>query len=293
MFIFMMKKYMRFSCTQATRIAQTAPTRRLVSAISSVAIAFSSGAIAFSGNAPGLLAESLSSESLTGRSTELALNASDASAIASRGYGLDFPADIGAPQRTVGAGTRGGPESCLPGEKALPLSLMPTTNADSGTTVSSNPAFFFYVPKTTAKTGEFLLVDDAWDEVYITEFELPRAPGVIKVSLPKTVELEVGREYKWQFMIVCNQEDRSADRFVLGKLEREQLSPEMEATLEEEPNPIERAKLYARAKIWYEALTQVASARSQYPGAWEELLRSAGLGAIATEPIADCCTPEN
>lgn len=258
-----------------------------------LASAISSAAIVFSGNPRLLLAESVSSES-AGSPTELALDSPPASAIASRGYGLDFPTDIGAPQRTIGAGTRTGSESnCLAAEKALPLSLMPTTNAHPGTTISSNPAFFFYIPETTAEIGEFLLVDDGWDEVYITEFQLPRAPGVIKVSLPKTVELEVGREYKWQFMIVCDRFDRSADRFVLGKLEREQLSPEMEARLELEPNPIERAKLYARAKIWYEALTQVASARSQYPGAWEELLRSAGLGAIASEPLAECCTPEN
>ena len=264
--------------------------KKYLRTLAALASAISSAAIVFSGNPRELLAESLSSESV-GSPTELALESLQASEIASRGYGLDFPADIGAPQRTIGAGTRGGPKSCLPGEKAVPLSLMPTTNAHPGTTISSNPAFFFYVPETTAEKGEFLLVDDGWDEVYITEFELPRAPGVIKVSLPKTVELQVGREYKWQFMIVCDRLDRSADRFVLGKLEREQLSPEMEAWLEQEPDPIERAKLYARAKIWYEALTQVASARSQYPGAWEELLRSAGLGAIASEPLAECCTP--
>ena len=212
-------------------------------------------------------------------------------------YGLEFPGgagDVGQPESTIGAGTRGNGDCIARGEKPL-TALMPTHN-NTSTTVSANPTLFAYIPKTTAQEGELVIVDDEGEEVYSTYFGVQSRSGVIKLNLPSTVALEPGQEYQWQLALVCNPQQRELDKFVRGSLRRRQLSPEMQNQLAKvAEEPIEQAKIYLQASIWQDALTVIDANRDKYPGAWEELLQSVGLGAVGAEPIIDCCkpTPEN
>ena len=197
---------------------------------------------------------------------------------------LGFPVENrGAPSSTVGAGTRGA--SCIQeGRGKVPLkALMPTRN-NFGTTVAPNPTFFVYVPKTTAQSAEFVVVDDKKDEVYLTSLDVSGTPGVVKLSLPPTVSLEIGKNYMWQFSLICDTIDRSQDKLVRGFIQRVELSPDMNAKLKQAA-PLEQAKLYAKDRIWYETVTILADLRSSKPAEWEELLKSVGLEDIAKQPF--------
>lgn len=198
---------------------------------------------------------------------------------------LGFPPvqDRGAPARTAGGGVRGGEGCVAPNEKPL-TALMPLNNV--GTTTVEKPTLFVYVPKTnaTVKVAELSITDTNGNQV-VREVELTGKAGVMEVSLPEEASLEVGKEYHWQFAIVCNAEERSADIYVEGLIERTQLSPQLTSKLDE-PASIEKAKFLAENKIWLETLKTLAELRSDKPGEWEGLLKSVDLdAAIATAPF--------
>ncbi len=198
----------------------------------------------------------------------------------------------GAPARTAGAGQRSVNLQCASSQ--LPLTVLaPADNV--GTTVSARPSLFWYVPQTQAKSAEFIVFEGRDKEVYRTTLVLDGTPGILELSIPEAVYLETGKNYRWFFGLVCNPMDRGEDLFVEGKLQRTQLSFEQNSKLAEATEPLEKARVYAQAKIWQETLNLLAQLRRERPRdvkvaeAWEELLDSVQLKALATEPLVDCC----
>ena len=166
---------------------------------------------------------------------------------------------------------------------------MPTRN-NIGKTAAAKPTFFVYVPKTTAAEAEFLVVDSEGNDVYENTFELHNTAGIVKLSLPKTApDLEIGKEYEWQFAIVCDPEDREADEFIQGEIQRTALSQDLKTKIDQ-AEPLDRAKLYAGERIWNDTLAILAELRSSNEKEWKELLKSVGLEAIASAPLTPCCT---
>jgi hypothetical protein len=154
------------------------------------------------------------------------------------------------------------------------------------TTVSETPTLFFYIPQTQTKTAEFVLMDNQNNELFQTKIDLPGKSGVMKVVVPSTVKLEENKTYRWEFSIICNTQDRSGDRFIQGTLQRTPLNRELKAKLVA-AKPLQQAELFAKAKIWHESLAIAAQLRGTNPKAWEELLKSVGLGAIASKPFVN------
>ncbi len=199
--------------------------------------------------------------------------------------------------RTAGGAQRGvANSSCIQGNTPLTV-LAPSNNVI--TTVSGNPTLFLYVPQTTAKSAQFVVSDAKGNEVYLTSLALTGTPGVVQLSLPSTVSLETGQNYRWGFLLTCNLENGSdlpENAFVLGDLKRTDLTSEQKTKLAQAKEPLKQAEVYAEARIWQETLTILAQLRQNRPDdsniskAWEELLDSVGLDAIATAPLVKCCT---
>jgi hypothetical protein len=172
-------------------------------------------------------------------------------------------------------------------------------------TVAANPTFFVYVSETTAKSAEFLLFNDQDNEVYQATLQLPTVPsfsvstpGIVKVSLPANVSLETGKTYRWGFQLYCRNANAKPDAeqnynnlLVEGWIQRTELSPDLKTKIEQ-ATPLEQAKLYAKARIWSEALMLAAQLRSSQPAEWEELLKSVGLTEISQAPFIEYRTPE-
>ncbi len=194
----------------------------------------------------------------------------------------------GAPERTRGAGSR--KPTCDGLEVKIPLTpLMPENNV--GTTIAPNPTIYVYVPEFHNKEAEFLIIDqEAEKVVYQTRFRIRNTPGIVKITLPNTVELKSDKNYLWHLGIICNPNDQEADEVITGWIERISISPELEAKIEQlKQQPLEQGKLYAEAGIWSESLTILAQLRDVNPRGWVELLESVGLGEIAQNPIFECC----
>ena len=203
---------------------------------------------------------------------------------------VEFPAGPSrdATGRTSGGGTRG--DSCVI-EKTIGLTaLMPGDNV--GTTATTEPTLFVYVPKNTAESAELVVIDEEGNPVYSNTFAISNAYGIVKVDLPKDAGLTSGKEYIWQFALVCDLSDRAADKYVQGMLKPVELTNELQSRLRE-ATPLKQAQLYAEAGIWNETLITLADLRDSNPTEWEELLDSVGLREISSEPFSSCCSLEN
>ncbi|MEB3188806.1 MAG: DUF928 domain-containing protein [Snowella sp.] len=202
---------------------------------------------------------------------------------------LQFPAtgDRGSPLTTRGGGTRG-PNGCLVNEKEGSLSVNALTPNYSGemVTVSANPNLYYYIPATTATLGELILHDDNGHEIYQTTFSLPREAGIIKVSTAPSPTLLPNQNYQWFLNIICDSQQRTEDMSFEGTLKYKKIN---NSVISIDKDPLEKAKFYASQGIWVETLDNLAKARSQHPQDWKELLDSAGLPELMTEPLIACC----
>jgi hypothetical protein len=165
-------------------------------------------------------------------------------------------------------------------------------------TVSEYPTFWVYVPYTPDETtsGEFSL-QDGEEDLYRTPFQLPTSPGVVSITLPKTVPpLQPGREYRWYVDINCPSLKPSRNptpASVTGMVKRIALPATLAQELNIARTPLQRAASYARHAFWFDTLTELAQLRLKHPQdqtvrqAWVELLSDRGdwLKQIANETI--------
>jgi len=227
--------------------------------------------------------------------------------------GQPTPDGVGQP-RTV----PGGPRFVQPAEDLDRLSPIPATRPLRGScdikdqlnltalvpqnkvarTVSDYPTFFFYLPKTEAKSAEFMLLDKSGKPIYQQTLTISNLSGVIGISIPanKNVNpLKVGESYRWSFTVICNSEDRSIDLTEMGTVRRVELSADIRSQLEK-ANPRQKTVIYAENGIWQDALSNLAAALRAQPSDaalkadWESLLDSVTLGKIAKEPIVQVQT---
>ena len=212
--------------------------------------------------------------------------------------GFTPPTNIGKPP-TAGGGTRG--DFCAQ-DLALPNAEVPLTplvpaladgEGDWGLTVSERPAFFVYVPATTARKAEFVLRDEDWNDVYRTELRISGEAGIVRVRMPKSkAALVVGENYRWHFALVCPEGDRGyVDEITVeGWTRRIELDPDLAAKLAGK-TALTRSSIYADNGIWLDALSALADSLLDSPEdstlirAWENILASAGLANIAKRPI--------
>ena len=194
----------------------------------------------------------------------------------------------GLPGRRQPAGGRG----CdLLSTKPLTI-LTPTTNL--GLTVTANPTFFVYMPRTSATAARFVLVDEEnANRVYEKTFAIPTTPGIVSLKLSADnglPSLKLGKNYHEYISILCESQDRSGDIYVDGWVQRIELLPSLASQLEK-ASLDKRVALYQKNQLWYDALTTLAQERRLHPrdsviaDEWSTLLRSQGLDEIAQEPI--------
>lgn len=193
---------------------------------------------------------------------------------------LQFPrgSDRGAPIRTTGPASRRESCSAQHQQQAIPLTALTPAN-NIVTTIAANLSIYIYVPQLTDKQALFNVIDKQTEEVvYITTVSLESSPGILKLNLPETVELQPNITYEWRFFVHCDPNDPMADQFVRGWIERTALTVEKEAEVQQfDRSPLQQAQLYARAEVWNETLDLVARSRYSNPEAWIELLESVGL----------------
>lgn len=196
-----------------------------------------------------------------------------------------------APKRSIGGASRSGGKCFSKATKtsALVTPLIPTTN--NGLTMAERPTLFVYVPQTSAKEVFFSIKGEDSNYHYQTTFRLPKNPGVIGFKLPSSARaLQIGKNYKWSFVMVCDRSLEPDDPGVTGWIRRVKPSSGL-VNQRQSQTEVELASLLASAGIWYDTLSTLAQLRRSQPqnptvtANWQELLKSVGLDAIANEPL--------
>lgn len=201
------------------------------------------------------------------------------------------PPNRGLPGRREGGGTRGCWTSTAPGGQNRLTAIVPSQNL--GYTLSEYPTFFVYVPAAYAEkaaAAELILTDDQDNEIYRASFSTGSQSGILRISLPAQANmapLEIGRDYRWSFALVCDPNDPSGNLVVDSWIQRVQPSAELAAAIAT-TSPADLPALYARSGIWYEAIASLTDPyRQPIDGAivaqWQNLLNSVGLSNIASE----------
>jgi hypothetical protein len=205
--------------------------------------------------------------------------------------------------RLRGGGTR---SNCAP--KPATESLMAIMPKDAyGTTVESNPTFWFYLPaywfvpsaatSTTelkqVKRGVFMLLDDRGKPMLkqAITVDVPEQSSLARFQLPQDqalwVEgrsLEVGKRYNWFFSVVCDAKQPARNPTVSGWVERVAKPADIDEQLQK-VSAADRYTVYVQNDNWFESLTSLAENRQTAPKSWEALFNQLGLAQKANEPI--------
>ncbi|MEL6928716.1 MAG: DUF928 domain-containing protein [Cyanobacteria bacterium J06600_6] len=190
------------------------------------------------------------------------------------------------PEQTVGGASRG--EQCPSDsiEQNQPLTpLLPM--GSRSLTVESHPTLLVYVPNTSA-TQALLSVRDANEDYdYQTTMSIGDRPGIVKLTLPEDAPaLDVGREYQWSLILMCDNRLRPDSPVVQGDIMRVISERHLQNKLAQ-ADLYESAAIYGDAGLWYDTLSSLAKLKTNNPkdiniaSNWEGLLNSVGLENVA------------
>jgi hypothetical protein len=171
-------------------------------------------------------------------------------------------------------------------------------NQDKGLTTQASPTLLVYLPDTSAGKAFFSISEvnsdhQHPDSHYQTFLPIQPESGVMQINLPEEApELEVGKTYKWSFVIMCDNRLRPDSPMVEGMIERVSVNAELNQKLET-ATPLEQAMLYGQEGLWYDSVSILAKLQQTDPNnpdltsIWADLLSSeaVGLSEIVSKPI--------
>ena len=163
-------------------------------------------------------------------------------------YGYVPPAKDRKQQKATASGSRG-----CPGKSVDITSLIPTDR--TSTTISTHPKFLFSVESVPNNLPvRFTLVEPGVTEPIWESDVAINQSGILTVSIPPTVNLDVGKEYVRNLEIICNRNRRSESWLDQAVIKRVPLKPKLARKLDEANSEFEKAVILANNGIWYDAI---------------------------------------
>jgi Domain of Unknown Function (DUF928) len=145
-------------------------------------------------------------------------------------------------------------------------------------TIEEKPSLWFYIPynyneESQLEYAKLALVDE--DKHLVKEtpilFKLPEKAGIAQVKLP--ISLEVNKQYKWFFSIVCDENKPSRNPSVTGWIRR--VLPEKSVSaVGQSKIPAVRYRVYAHSGLLYDAFTWLVKAYEPIKQSNENLFSS-------------------
>lgn len=200
------------------------------------------------------------------------------------------------PRQSQGSGSRGCRNQSI---RANLVTLLIPSKDYVGQTLSGHPTFFWHLSQPVSVPMQFSLVEDksGGKTVFKQQIDSPQ-PGIIQVEIPQNQsELVPGRLYRWNITLLCNANRPSENVFLQSWIERVPTTPTLEqqlagSKLNRNSTPEElrdRASIYARSGIWYDAMTTLSEALKTDPqdtlvqDDFLSLLDQVGLGEVAKQ----------
>jgi hypothetical protein len=155
-------------------------------------------------------------------------------------------------RRSDGGTTRG----CSGGN--MPLTVLASRNY-VGRTSSQHPTFAWFVPPDSAsKPMQFTIYE--WvpgrRPKEVRQMSLQSSPGIMTLSPFSDSEpgLQPRKEYLWQVVIHCDPDNPSGDLVSQASIEVVEIPAAVQRELNTAVNSAEKANIYAKAGLWYNAL---------------------------------------
>ena len=189
---------------------------------------------------------------------------------------LDF-SDTGRPGQQTAGESRGG---CVNSDSKLEA-VVPVSHA--GKTVSTHPSFWVYLPYNNKQVDrvEFILQNEAREDVWRSQFEANKNTGYKSFSLPKSAPpLQVGQWYRWYVKVYCRSNTASA-QYVQSWVKRVPLTSKLYLELQEQcrlPH-----KILGNYGIWYDSVDRLIQEYQRQPTNialeqdWQNLLQAKGV----------------
>jgi hypothetical protein len=166
------------------------------------------------------------------------------------------------PRRSQGSGSRG----CDQGDLAEVTLLIPSEEV-AGQTVSEHPSLFLYLPKSLPVPIQVTLSlpTQGIAPIYEARIETPEA-GIMKLELPTDrPALSDDEIYMWSASLICNEKRPSANPLYFSWIELVPMTPALKQELMAATNERDRARIYAEAGAWYDALETLYDAQMENP----------------------------
>ncbi|MEW5856357.1 MAG: DUF928 domain-containing protein, partial [Cyanobacteriota bacterium] len=178
-------------------------------------------------------------------------------------------------RRSDGGTTRG----CSGGD--MPLTVLASQNY-VGRTISRHPTFAWFVPHDSAsKAMQFTIYEwvPGGKPKEVHKMSLQSSPGIMKLSpfSDRELGLQPGKEYLWQVVIHCDPDNPSGDLVSGASIEVVGMPATVQNELNGAVNIDEKANIYAKAGLWYNALAEAL-----------KLAEPSKLGTVGSTLLNDC-----
>jgi hypothetical protein len=195
------------------------------------------------------------------------------------------------PKSTAGGASRGEEKCSQDANVPLPYltALVPPNQV--GFTKESHPTIFVHIPLTTTSKAFFSIKDEQENHIYQAYLLLDQKGGIVGLKLPKEASpLEIGKQYLWSFVLMCDNKLRPDSPMVQGEIKR------IASNQKNNPHPdsvdiFKKVVNNAQSGIWYDTLTHLAQLKTssqdnQNPQEiWSDFLKSVGLHAVAYQSL--------
>ena len=140
----------------------------------------------------------------------------------------------------------------------MPLTVLASRNY-VGRTISRHPTFAWFVPRDSAsKPMQFTIYEwvPGGKPKEVRKMSLQSTPGIMKLSpfSENKPGLQLGKQYLWQVVIHCDPDNPSGDLVSEASIEVVGMPAAVQSELNRAVNSVEKANIYAKAGLWYNAL---------------------------------------
>lgn len=165
-------------------------------------------------------------------------------------------------RRSIGSGSRSPCQSYLPKDSII--LLIPEAKVVHKTSVS-RPTLFLKSDVALNSELKFTLVNPQEAQPIVENTFSIRKPGIKKIELPNSIDLEQGTVYLWYIAISCSETNNDQYLEVLGSsVEFVPPSTKLQIELKSARNYKETAVIYSENGYWYEALAFSVKDNSDY-----------------------------
>lgn len=180
----------------------------------------------------------------------------------SRHYDEDLPPNT----KNRSGASRGSCETATPtgSQPDLPSLILFSPQERLGRTAETRPTLAWFVNEPGSWAMEFRLYeyDRSTQQTTLVaqakDTSFKSSPGIVVFSFADSMpSLSIGKRYLWQVELNCHSNKPSGNPFAEGEFKVVEVTPELKTELSLARNRFERAAIYTKEGLWYDALATV------------------------------------